>query len=425
MTTKANPCEDALATSSDQEPQRPSFYHRASQKWRALDGGDTLAEAEGVVDPVLESFRSLLLTSLQMRNLVVLAGSGTSLAGAGGPSMSDLWKSCLMCDANSGQASELAKAVLEKVGYDLDAQGKNIETLLSRCDAYQQLYPDEMVRRFVRKAKQTILTECSEFLSDTSEEQLAAHSTFLYRMSRRRARDPRLKLFTTNYDLCFETAAARRASVPITGFSFSEPRHFDPRYFDFDIVRRSAIEKDVGTPLEGVFHLYKLHGSVNWSRTPGGPIEIVSNPSPDTAVLVYPADGKYQQSYVQPHLELMSRYLAALREPNTCVVIIGFGFSDSHLSEPVLSAITANPHLRVIVVNWRAKGNTSEGTDETHEVWRALMSRAGGGYDVWLIDATFGQFARMIPDLRALSAGERLRRSIREVAGGGDTRGEF
>lgn len=419
MTNKPDSCKNDPTTSSDHESRTPSFYDRESEKWRPLDRSDT-QEGGQDTDSASESFRSQLLASLQMRNLVVLAGSGTSLGKARGPSMGDLWTSCLGCDVDSGKPSELAEGVLAEIGYVVDTHGKNIETLLSRCDAYQQLQPDETIRCFVREARQRILTECSAFLSDASEEQLAAHSTFLHRMSRRRARDPRLKLFTTNYDLCFETAAARQASVPITGFSFTEPRHFDPRFFDFDIVRRSAIESDAGTPVEGVFHLYKLHGSVNWNRTATGHIEVDSEPPPDTAVLVYPADGKYQQSYIQPHLELMSRYLATLREPNTCVVVVGFGFNDSHLSEPILSAIGANAHLRVVVVDCRAKENSREGGDDANNAWRGLMSRLTDGYDVWLVDATFEQFARMVPDLRAVSAGERLRRSIRDIARGGD-----
>ena len=421
MTARQTPCDDTPEESSVQQLQCPSYYDRETREWKELKpGASQEAEPGNDVMGTLESFRSILLASLQMRNLVVFAGSGTSLGQAGGPSMSDLWNSCLRCDSNSGQASDLAQEVLGNVRYDLETEGNNIETLLSRCDAYQQLRPSDAIREFVRQAKQVILKECSEFLSGASHEQLEAHSTFLRRVARRRARDPRLKLFTTNYDLCFETAAARLALVPITGFSFTEPRHFDPRYFAFDIVRNSAIENDVSTPLEGVFHHYKLHGSVNWERAAGDHIEMTSDPSPDRAVLIYPAEGKYQQSFIQPHLEIMSRYLAALREPNTCVIIVGFGFNDSHLSEPVLSAIRTNPFLRVIVVNPRARENATHRGENPHIVWRDLMSCATVGDDVWLVDATFSQFARLIPDLRVLSAGERLRRNIVAISRGRD-----
>ena len=421
MTARQTTSDDTPEESSVQQLQSPSYYDKETRAWKELKpGASQEAEPGNDVMGNLESFRSLLLASLQMRNLVVFAGSGTSLGQAGGPSMSDLWNSCLRCDTNSGQASDLAQKVLGHVGYDLETEGNNIETLLSRCDAYQQLRPRDAIREFVGQAKQVILKECSEFLSGASHEQLEAHSTFLRRVARRRARDPRLKLFTTNYDLCFETAAARLALVPITGFSFTDPRHFDPRYFAFDIVRNSAIENDVSTPLEGVFHHYKLHGSVNWERVADDHIEMNSDPSPDRAVLIYPAEGKYQQSFIQPHLELMSRYLAASREPNTCVIIVGFGFNDSHLSEPILSAIRTNPFLRVIVVNPWARENATHRGKNAHVVWRDLMSSATAGDDVWLVNATFSQFARLIPDLRVLSAGERLRRNIVDIARGRD-----
>jgi len=80
--------------------------------------------------------------------------------------------------------------------------------------------------------------------------------------------------------------------------------------------------------VEGVFHLYKLHGSINWVRTTDElvevevvevevEVEVEVSPDPNSAAPIYPANGKYQQSYIQPHLELISQYLAALRELNT------------------------------------------------------------------------------------------------------------
>ncbi len=127
---------------------------------------------------------------------------------------------------------------------------------------------------------------------------------FLHRMSRRRVRDSRLKMFTTNYDLCFEKAAGNLGLVAIDGFSFAEPRQFDPRFFSYDIVRRPSFSDEAATPVPGVFQLYKLHGSVNWERDDGG-IEVVAKPDSKKACLIYPARGKYQQSYIQPHLELV------------------------------------------------------------------------------------------------------------------------
>jgi hypothetical protein len=40
-----------------------------------------------------------------------------------------------------------------------------------------------------------------------------------------------MKLFTTNYDLCFEEAAARSRFVTVDGFSHAMPQEFDGAYF--------------------------------------------------------------------------------------------------------------------------------------------------------------------------------------------------
>jgi len=250
----------------------------------------------------------------------------------------------------------------------------------------------------------------SAFGSDNPDP-LHAHCIFLHRLSRRRARDTRLKLFTTNYDLCFEIAAGRQGGVVIDGFSFTQPREFDPRYFGYDIVRRSQSGESHGSYLEGVFQLYKLHGSVNWARDRKGTIRIDPNPSPDDACLIYPAKGKYRQSFIQPHLELMSQYLAALREPNTCLIVVGFGFNDDHLAEPILAAVRTNPHLRLIVVDPNAEKASKYG----NIYWRRLFEYSEQGDDVWIVNAAFQDFAVMIPDLKSLTPAERLRREIKKV----------
>ena len=115
---------------------------------------------------------------------------------------------------------------------------------------------------------------------------------------------------------------------------------------------------------------------------------------------------------------MISRYLAALREPNTCVVVIGCGFKDSHLSQPILSAVRTNPHLRLLVVNSRTRENAEAQQGSEEHVWGELLALAREGEDVWLINADFAQFAEIIPDLRALSPSQRLHREIRNIAGG-------
>lgn len=193
-------------------------------------------------------------------------------------------------------------------------------------------------------------------------------------------------------------------------------RHYDPRYFSYDIIRRPRTGEDYGQYLEGVFQLYKLHGSVNWARTANGSIQEKANPTPDEACLIYPARGKYQQSFLQPHLESMSQYLAALREPNTCLLVVGFGFNDDHLSGPILAAIRSNPNLRVVVANPETKTRCAE-QKESNKYWQELFSVSKDGEDVWFINSTFQQLVKLIPDLKSLTPADRLMNAIKDVAG--------
>lgn len=319
--------------------------------------------------------------------------------------MQDLW-----IGAVGKEPTDTAKATAKKVKHELVNQ--NIEAFLSRIEAFLQVDPDDkVVSTFLDASKQVILNKCSEFLDPAK---LAAHKMFLHRLSRRRVRDQRLCVFTTNYDLCFERAAAELGGVALDGFSFTAPRRYDPRFFTYDIIRRPRSGDDLGNYLEGVFLLYKLHGSVNWARGEDWTILEKDKPTPTEACLIYPAAGKYQQSFVQPHLESMAQYLVAVREPSTCLFAVGFGFNDDHLAEPLLAAVQSNPHLRLIVVDPEADTKAANG----NRYWKQFAELSGRGEDIWFIKASFGDFAQIVPDLKSLTPADALMKAIKDVTKG-------
>jgi len=384
-----------------QETIASAYRTPGSGDWRALAPEDRNGEnAQAEVRNAKDELKNMLLSSLQLQHLVVLAGSGCSRS-AGGPSMLDLWNGAVGEKPTAG-----ARETAGKVNHDIE--DKNIEAFLSRVEAFLQVNDDQVVSGFLKSSKQVILDRCSNFLGSAT---LNGHETFLHRLSRRRVRDQRLKVFTTNYDLCFERAAAALGGVALDGFSFTSPRRYDPRFFGYDIIRRPRSGDDLGQYLEGVFLLYKLHGSVNWAKGEEGTIRENDKPTPAEACLIYPARGKYQQSFVQPHLESMAQYLAAVREPNTCLLTVGFGFNDDHLTEPLLAAVQSNPHLRLIVVDPGA--HTNEKAENGH--WKRLFELSGRGEDVWFINASFGEFAQMVPDLKSLTLADTLMKAIKGV----------
>lgn len=95
----------------------------------------------------------------------------------------------------------------------------------------------------------------------------APHKDFLNKVTARKPSDVRVQLFTTNYDTLFEQAANQSGFVIIDGFSFTHPREFAGKWFDLDIVNREKTRiKQEESFISKVFHLYKLHGSLNWTK---------------------------------------------------------------------------------------------------------------------------------------------------------------
>ena len=397
---------------TDMENNAIKYLPPNETEWKEIQTDNKEQEEKTKCENNKKALNELLLSSMQMQNIIVLSGSGTSLGDVGGPSMDDFW---VNCTKENDEYTERTKEVSKKVKYDISENKKvNIEEFLSLCEAFLQINEeDKKVNDFIEHCKSKILDSCN---FDTTEDTLAGHKTFIHRLSRRRVRDSRLKVFTTNYDICFENAAGQQGVVVIDGFSITKPRLYDPRFFDFDIIRRNSSADTTSNYLEGVFQLYKLHGSVNWERTTDGAIE-EKEATPKGACMIFPARGKYQQSYIQPHLELMARYLSSLREPNTCILVCGFGFNDEHLSEPLLSAIKTNPYLKVIIADNSAEKNIGENGSDVNNYWKALKGLSKKGEDIWFINASFQDFANLIPDLRSLTPAEKLAKDIKSLAG--------
>lgn len=303
-----------------------------------------------------------LLAALHSTNVVVLLGSGASFSAknAGEPNAPSMWHLWEAVKNGCGEAAfnDIAQSVIGHVPADGE---ENIEALLSLCKMSIELlevraekdaaFPDrarlEKLKDFVATAEREILSEVGFVRSDT---ELPAHTGFLRKFARRSPEKPRVKLFTTNYDLCIETAGLRLGIVLIDGFSHSAEQRFNRDHFDHDIVRRAASSTKADY-LDGVFHLYKLHGSVDWRRRSDGVvIRSVDDPGEDRKpVLIYPRSSKYQEAFESPYLDMFAALQAVLREPDTTLIVSGFGFADDHISAPIWSAIETNLSLRLVL----------------------------------------------------------------------------
>jgi hypothetical protein len=106
-------------------------------------------------------------------------------------------------------------------------------------------------------------------------------------------RDYAVEIFTTNYDLLLEEAMEQARTPYFDGFSGSKTAFFDP----------SSISSNDMPPRW--IRLWKLHGSINWSRNTKG--EVVRSDGVDDGTMVYPSHIKYDQTQSAPFSSLFDR----------------------------------------------------------------------------------------------------------------------
>ncbi|XID75482.1 SIR2 family protein [Alkanindiges sp. WGS2144] len=391
-------------------------FKHSDNSWKELEipeGCDDAKKEE--IEANRQKLSDILLQALQMPNLAFFAGSGTSLGETNAPSMWKLWQFAMVTNPDDKECEELtpeAERIVSIVNYSL--MKPNIEHFLSNCDAYLNIYEDDtQVKQFIIEVKKIILNKCTLDFDET-EHDISTYEQLINKLSKRRARDPRLKVFTTNYDMCFETAASNLGKVVVDGFSYTRERKFDGKYFQYDIVQRDSEKHDF---IEGIFQLYKLHGSVSWERSEANPSEVYEklNPDPERAAIIYPAKNKYQQAFIQPHLELLARFFDYLRLPNACLVVSGFGFKDDHLSEPICAAIKSNPSLKLIIADIEAYKHIENLRIDSSSYWQEFKNLAEKGADITFVNADFKDFVVLIPDLQSLTPAEKLAKAVQNL----------
>lgn len=356
-----------------------------STTWRqlksAIDAEEEIKTAALNASSDLQDQLSLVVNA---EHLVVLAGLGTSIGvtSADGtkaaPTMAALWDAVAALETFESATSGFATRLTAE---------PNFEHLLSEAQARASLEPDDDdLTGFISEAEHIVLEQCG-FVDDDSS--LSQHETFLRKVARRSTRLQRTQLFTTNYDRAFEVAARRARFNVIDGFGYGGTT-FDGSTFDLDYVRRRPNESPALEP--NVFHLLKLHGSVDWDQS-GGVVRKTAI-EPVSPVLIYPSATKYQLSYQQPYLEFMSRFQIALRQPDVGLIVVGFGFNDAHIVAPIEAALRGNIGLRAVIVGPALKNVPRPQMISDVEGLIGLGDRR-----LTLLSGKFEDLVRLLPDV--------------------------
>lgn len=364
-------------------------------------------------DPALDEISRVLSDVVRSKNLIVLTGLGTSLCikdgeDAKAPTMGALWNAVRQEYQQPGPDGRATWDEVLAIARH-PAGNEDIEELLSRCKISESFEDGDnltKIRTFIADAER-IIREKVDFLDPN--EALPVHESFLRRLARRSVRRERLKLFTTNYDRSFEHAAQRAGFVVIDGFTLSQPSYFDPMHFSYDIVRRGS-EPEAPDYIENLFQLYKIHGSIDWEFDDASK-RINKAPGTQHPLLIYPRNTKYELAFAQPYLEMISSFQSSIRQRDTGLLIVGFGFNDNHIAEPILAAIETNLAMKVVVISpsLEEQGNTNQHLSKIS----GLIDQ--GDARLSLVAATFEEIVPKIPDVTAMTDLERHIERVRAV----------
>lgn len=336
------------------------------------------------------------------KNLLILTGAGSSMD-VNGKSMFQLWdiaeKKYHFEETEEAGLNCDFKTICETINYDYEL--KDLEALLSQIEGTIKFSgdPQLILHNDVKKELSLIKDEIFKVIVDectipTPPIDSFPHKTFLEKILQRKQTSPRVKIFTLNYDTLFEDAARAANAIVIDGFSFTFPRTFSGRFFDYDIVQREGSKlKEEDNFVQRVLHIHKLHGSINWTRKESTNDVIVES-NPTKPLMVYPRESKYEDSYEQPFFEMMARLQRNLRLNNdTLLICIGYSFNDKHINAAIEEALNQNPGFRLAVID--------PGFDySTVKAMQSIKNQALKSERILIVAETFSDFANSFPEIQ-------------------------
>jgi len=421
----------------------------------------------------LRRIQALLADWLRMENVVVLTAAGCSVGRGGrlmaGPKANNL--ECLVLEAVCRTSvPEAAKAIIRHrmskwpendygpLGFEdwlsylfnvsgltsseqspihsIEWNSKNIDNVEASLKI-----SDADLNKLHSRIEQAIFAECAlqidlSELSGASTENSSGHVPFLAKLSARDTNLGRTHLFTLNYDTLFEQAMEELGIQYFDGFSGKTSSRFDPAVYGLDIYYPGDVAEGRVRRFDKFMQFYKLHGSLHWYVDDAGIYRarhrdlsfaasyrcssaedkakaLESDAFSDVGSFgILPTSQKFTQTLGMPYSHLFRLFHARLNQPQTFLLVMGYGFGDEHVTRIIETALM-NPSLVMLVVEPNPNSEIVKRIRRYQSLGQRafiLTERLSEGANCSYKIATFADFARnVMPDVKWLDDYKRLR----------------
>jgi hypothetical protein len=282
---------------------------------------------------------------------------------------------------------ELTKIVSENINEDVKKDfleikkltgSENIEHVLNKVRTVRELLDDSEdaeVFGIKGKAQAKVLdVEICKAISSAVNKvgiNIDPHKIFANWLFQNQAtRYSPIELFTTNYDLLFETALEYKKIPYFDGFVGAIQPFLIP-----ECVEAENIKKDQSLYIPSSWiRLWKLHGSINWFLTTFADktkriirTSLKDKTDAESELMIYPSKQKYDESRRLPFLTFQDRLRRFLGNGEVLLVIAGYNFGDDHINEIIFQTLRANKRLAITALVY---GENTGGSDKriTNEV---------------------------------------------------------
>ncbi|MEO1968405.1 MAG: SIR2 family protein [Sphingomonadaceae bacterium] len=298
--------------------------------------------------------------------------------------------------------------------------------------------------RYIEKA---IYAECAlqidraELTAETSGSS-SGHIPFLAKLIARDTNLGRTHLFTLNYDTLFEQALEELGIQYFDGFSGKTTARFDPAVYGLDIYYPGDVAEGRVRRFDKFLQYYKLHGSLHWfvdddgtyrsrhrdlsfaqayrgSDVAGKALKLQSDEFNQIGSFgILPTSQKFTQTLGMPFSHLFRLFQARLNQPQTFLLVLGYGFGDDHVTRIIETALM-NPSLVMLVVEPNPASKIVERIAAYQSLGQrafVLTERLEPGADCSFKIATFADFAQnVMPDVKWLEDFKRLRQFEEQI----------